>query len=1047
MKRLYDYVLEQSVLGNLLYVVFLLAGIFALSRMPVEEYPNESFDKVEVRVVWPGASAEDVERLVSRKIEDEVEDVKGIAFIRSTSVAGFSRVLVQFEDDIADFDRAYRDLESAVRSVRDLPGDAEVPEIERIDVEAVNPVVQLVVSGDDEEARKAVAEELERRIEAVPGVRRMQVNGVRDREVRVEVDPERLTAAGLTVGDVADALAARNIGAPGGVLRGGGAEVVVRTATEWAAPAEMLEAPLGPGGLRLRDVARIAPGWEDARVVSKYQGRRCALLGLVKATEANAIEIRELAGRAVDRFRAEGRLPPGIEIGWVADTTVRIEDRVGVLAQNVGLGSAFVFLMLGAFLGWRMSALALMGVAFAFLGTFVFLLLLGKSINVLSLFGLVLVSGMLVDDAVVVIENIVRRHEDGEDLRTAVVHGAAEVAWPVCSSVLTTIAAFLPLLLMTGVTGKFFSAIPIAVCAALAVSLFESITILPIHIHDLGTGERRGGGRKDRRFAAVEALYARIMPTILRRRYAVVGALLLTALGAAASLRYVPVIFFPSDFHYLFVNLRLPPDAALAETERTLDHVDEALRRFGPEVVESTLATAGFYFDFNYEPHLNIYYGQVLVTLARHRRESTKATMALVRERLAREDLGRAEIEVAELNDGPPIGRPVALQVSSDDLSQLRRVAREIGPTVAAVPGMRDVRLDLETGKREALATVDEERAAMTGVSAAAVARAIADANDGRIATKMKMGDDEWDVRVRAAPEWRSSAGALAAVRVRSRAGDLVPIAQVARIGYSSGYASIGRLDRRRTITVTGDVDPRVTSSLEANREIQRRLQGLEARERGLAISYGGEYEETNRSFRSLEQAFLIAMVAIFAILGAQFGSYVQPLIVMFCVPFALIGVVAGLHLTGDPFTIPIGLGIVGLCGVAVNDGIVMLDFANAERRRGLSPAEAISEAGPKRLRAIFLTSVTTIAGLLPSAVGFGGRSVVWGPMASALCFGLAAQMFLTLLVTPALYMIAEDVRGALGRLLPPSPPPTGRPRSGGRPAPCPPPPSSPPAP
>jgi len=1038
-------VVDQRVLGNLLYVLLACAGLFALSGMAVEEYPNVSFDQVEVKTIWPGASPEDVERLVTKKIEDEIQEVPGIDKIQSTSIQGWSRILVKFQDSISaqEFEKGFRDIESGLRRIEDLPLAAEEPEVTRIAVEDLNPVVSVMLYGDaPEEIRKAVSDELERRLEVIPGVRRAQVSGIREREVHVDVDPERLAGYGLTIDDIAKALAARNITAPGGLLKGNGGEVVVRTTGEWRTPEEVLDAPImtaheGGSALRLSDVAKITSGFEEERLVFRFQGGRAVVLGVVKTPESNAISIRREVGLVVERFQAERLLPEGLAIGFLADTTLRIKDRISVLAQNVALGSVLVFVILGMFLGFRMSFLALLGVAFAFLGTFVGLRWIGHSINVLSLFGLVLVSGILVDDAIVVIENYARRRELGDDPRTAAIQGTAEVAWPVISSVLTTIAAFLPLLLMSGVTGKFFAVIPTSVAIALVVSLFEALTILPIHLIDADRGgavEKRAAAAKEARIAGsenelssermgllgglmsrVEAVYGRMIVPVTKHRYATLAVTVAAFAISIWSLKFVQVVFFPSDYQLLFINAKLPPDASLEETDRALLRIDAAVRSLGADVVESSLTTAGFYYDYNYQPHLNAHVGQLLVTLARDgaRKLSTKEAMAEIRARLKVTDLGRAGIEVTELNDGPPIGRPVCVRLRMDDLARLREIVREATDVIETVPGVLDVQVDLETGKREALVKVDEERAAALGLSVAAVAQAIADANDGRKATKLMRGDDEWDVRVRVAQGSRSSAGDLGAVHARSVSGALVPVRDAARIETGSGFAAIGRYQRERTATITGDVDLTRTSSLQATAEIEKRLTFLLAREPGLAISYAGEFEETNRSFNSLLQAMLIAMIAIFAILGAQFRSYLQPLIVLMNVPFALVGVIAGLHIVGDPFTVSTGLGVVGLAGVAVNDGIVLIDFANERRRAGRTAWQAITEAGPLRLRAIFLTSITTVAGLFPSAIGLGGgRSVVWGPMATALIFGMSSQILLTLFVTPAVYMIVEDVAG-----------------------------------
>jgi len=742
---------------------------------------------------------------------------------------------------------------------------------------------------------------------------------------------------------------------------------------------------------------------------------------VVKREEGNALDIRDGVTEVLEGFRT-GAAPRGLELTTIADTTIRIRNRVRTLGQNLGLGAVLVVALLTFAIGFRMSVLALAGVAFSFLGAFCVLKVSGQSINTLSLFGLVLVSGMLVDDAIVVLENIARHRDLGVDLREACIRGTREVAWPVITSVMTTVAAFLPLLLMTGLTGRFFAVIPIAVVAALTASLFDAVLLLPVHAFDfgVGAGHRRNAPRPSRLGWATSAVSAAVRWTTGHRYLTLVllgGLGLATVIGA----RRLRVVFFPSEYQSFFVNVKLPPGTSLAETTAVLDRIDAEVRRFSAADIASSLGTAGFYWDHNYQPHLGDAYGQLLVTASEGRgsERTVQAIMADVRRRLRRVPTGAAKIEVTELNDGPPIGRPVTLSVQAADLKELQKAARAATEIMRGVRGVRDVQSGLEEGKTEIYARTDLALAALRGVSASDVGQALRAANEGLVATRFQDVADDWDVRVRLRPGARRGAADLGRVEVRTRLGVRVPVSEVATLGERSTLSTIERFRGERTITITADVDTERTSSLEANAALQEALAPyLRAHPRVHAL-YTGEFEETNRSFASLGKAFAIALLFMFMILGTQFRSYVQPFVILGAVPFALTGVVAGLLLCGDPLTVPVLLGVVGLAGVAVNDGIVLISFANDRMRAGVPALAAVREAARLRLRPVVLTTATTIAGLLPSAVGFGdgGRSVVWGPMATAFSFGMVSATILTVVVMPALFLVGRDLAGLPDRL------------------------------
>ena len=1031
--------LDQRVLANLVFVIVVVAGLMGLWHMPVEEFPNVAFDNIEVTTQLPGGSPAEVERSVTQKLEDALKDVKGVQWMKSASVYDLSRIVLKITDDlpVQAFENVYRDIESHVRkAVGELPDTAEPPIVKKLEVETLNPVVSLVVGGPvSEETLRAAAKELEREIETIDGVRQAQVEGYRERELLVEVDNTALSYHKVTLDDVVRTVAGRGVDNPPGRLSGGvgQTQLSVRAPEKWTSVAQLEHAVIvhnrSGGAVRVGDVATVRGGYEPEIVRSRYRGQRAIFVRIIKSSGANALAIRErlddVLGRLTPRFDEVG-----LELLLVADTTKRIRNRIGTLAQNLGMGSCLVVVLLTWALGFRMSVIALLGVTFSFLGAFAILFQLGQSVNAISLFGLVLVSGMLVDDAIVVVENIARRFEEGEPLARACVEGVHEVAWPVASAVLTTAAAFVPMLLMSGVTGKFFAVVPIAVVAALTISLFEAIFLLPVHVSELGVGkrkERKSASGRDPRSSLAYRCFDAAVGYSTRWRYATLVLLLAILATSIWGFARAQFVFFPSEYTLLFVNLRMPPGTSLDETTVIVDRADAAVSALPATVQQSTSGTAGFYLDYNYQPHVNTHYGQLLVALADDgvRTVTMREAMSLVRESLDSAGLGNAHIEVLELNDGPPIGRPPAVRVQADDLNELARLASLVEAIVREVPGAQDIQTNLEFGAPEAAVRVDAEWLGYFGLHERDVARVVSTANAGRIASRFEGANEDWDVRVRLRSDQRATLADLERIRLRTPDGRTVEVGEVAEVVEQPGFASVRRFRRRRTVTITGDVDTRISSSLQANAELDERLAPVMAQEPNMRVLYTGEFEETQRSFDSLRSAFLIALLAMYTILGAQFRSYLQPFVILAAVPFAFVGVVGGVYLINDPTTVATLLGMVGLAGVAVNDSIVLVDFANQSRRKGMGAMAAICDAAAKRLRPVVLTSLTTSIGLLPSAIGFGpsGRSVVWGPMAAAFISGLLSATVLTLLATPAVYMIADDLV-RLGRRLRKSNPP-----------------------
>lgn len=1033
---LFRTIVEQRVLANLLFFVLLAAGLMVVAQMPVEEYPNVALDKILITVPWPGAAPEDIERLIARKVEEKIDEVQDIEWIQSSALPDRCEVWVKVRDDAADFQTVYRDIQTEISKLRDLPQGSQDPIVTKIDVEEMQPVLQVLVSwgGDPseseivkEERLRQFAKNLDALLEQVPQVKKVRVYGIRDRELKILIDPARLQHYQLTIDDVALAVQARNVNLPAGSLEGAGREILVRSRSEPESIGDFSEVVLravdqGPS-VRLKDVAELRWGFEKGQVRSRFRGQKCITLAIVKEESGNAVSlVRDVRARLA---QVEAEKPADIRLEIIADTSTRILERIAVLQWNIVLGLVMVLFILWISIGFRNAILGSLGIPFSFLCSLILLHIGGQSINIISLFSMVLVLGVIVDDALVVLENIHRHSEMGKDIKQAVVEGASEVAIPVVSATLTTVAAFLPLLLMPGSTGKFFAIIPITVTYALVASLFECLVILPVHILDFSPevhspqSSSTDAPASGRLVSKLRQLYSSALRACLRLRYLSILFILVLTIGAMVLLGQIRVLFFPSDYKQFFVNIKMPVGASLDETEAMAARIGEMLDASPEDEIESAIVNIGFYFDANYKPHTETHFAQAFVTVAnsRLRSLSVQQIMARTRAQIAKAQLVNAEIEVVELNEGPPLGKPVTIRLRGDDLGRLWQSSLKTKELIGRLPGLSNVNSDMTLGKDELHYKLDDESASRQGITASQVSRALAFANDGAVLTTWSPSnqDETIDVRVQYQAQRRRQASDLSSIRLRNRNQALVPLEDVVHVERQRGFSAIHRFESQRAITVTADIDPAQITAVKAT-ELARQAMRRALTDDSILVDFEGEYAETNRSFGSLKISFIVAVGCIFMVLGAQFRSFLQPLVVLLTVPFSFIGVVYGLWLLDDPFTMVSGVAIVGLAGMVVNDSLVLVDFVNRKRDDGVPVVEALCSGAENRMRAILLTTVTTVFGVLPMAIGLGGRSTVWSPMATSIAFGLSFATVLTLFIIPCFYLILEDLLALFGQ-------------------------------
>lgn len=1092
--------LNQRVLVNLLFVAVLVVGAIVATEMPVEAYPNIAFAEAKIDTRYNGASAADIERLITRPIEDEIADLDGASRFTSYSQRNLSTISVKWREDLSETEhaRALDDLRAALDRVTDLPADADRPEITEVSVDEILPLMQVVVfnTGNNTDVQmRDHAEAIRRDLTEVEGVARVRSRLLRDRELHVLLDAGQLDRLGLTVTDIASRIRATSLDAPGGTLeidpREGASDGNTQSRLERASAINELTLTVSgrynnikeagdtivartPDGLpvRLHEIATIEPTLAREILRTRFNGRPSLMLGVIMEPGENALRVAAALRARIAQMQANGKIPHGVEITTAIDSTQIIESRTTILTTNLAIGLVLVAIILWAMLGFRNAMLAIVGIPFAFVCTLVFLQAIGVSINALSLFALVLATGLVVDDAIVVLENIYRRVEEGLPIVDAIVKGTDEVLWPVVASVSTTIAAFMPLLMAEGLVGRFFQIIPQTVCAVLVASLFECLIILPVHYLDFGRRRKAHAGARpsrplvdaqtpshradeghqpathhteqvdpsthggDGRAAAsisttMGSAYERVLRRAIQLRYLVIGAVVATGALFFALAGQLGIELYPSDFQICEIAVRMPNGSTLDQTQAACEVVEGIIADMPEGVVKDHLVLIGYYYtdpsDVTIKPSIAMFNVEFhdspevrsdpdyVVNELRGRIEAAWNNGAFAA-------MGMREAPtVTALDEGPPQDKPIYVRIESANLQQAAALAHEIEASLRSMDGVRDISNNLEPGGQELRLRLREPHASRAGLSVRDVALTLATANEGDPAAVIldPTSGERMTVKVRLRPEDRRSIADLLDVRVASPlTGARLRIGDVADLIPERGNERVFHYNGRRTVVVRADVDATLISAQDVNLALGNAFADAPARYPGLRLALGGGYEETQRTFESIGRAFIVALLLIYLILAAQFRSFVQPVLIMLTIPFGFVGVVFALWLGNLPVTITAQIAVVGLAGVIVNGALVLVTFINAGRRKeGLTTIEAVVKGSRTRLRPVLLTALTTVFGLAPMALGITGYSKLWSPFAMALMSGITFATVLTLVFVPCAYVINEELLARLRRL------------------------------
>ena len=1022
--KLYRQLLENHPLANIAFAVVLLLGAFAYLTMPREQDPEINFNWVMITTVLPGASAEDIEKRVTKPLEDAIKGVADVRFSTSSSRESVSNILVRFREiSERDFDKRVNDLRRDIqnKAKSELPGEAKDPRVLEVTTSNGFPTALVLVTGQAaDEVLRQRARLLRDEFERMPGIDQVFATGLRDPELLVEFDPMALANRGLNGTDVADAASAWFRDTFAGKIetaQGEGRDAwLVRVVGQDVDPERVAQIPVGAGRNQtpLASVAEVSRARAKAGSLASHEGRPAVMLAITKKSRTNTLDLIE----RIDAFIA-ARNPvlesEGIALKLLDDQTPKTRESIRIMEANALVGLGVVLAICWLFLGGRIAVLVALGIPFSLAGTFAVLGGLGYTVNISVLLGVVIALGMLVDDAVVVVEAIYYKMQRGMAALEASLAAMREVFAPVTSSVLTTMAAFLPLMLLPGIVGKFMFIIPFIVTLALAISLLEAYWILPVHVVSTSRGVRPATDDWRSRFNhLLRVKYARWLIAVLRwpRLSLAVMLLMLAGAGAAVATGLVRVQFFAFDpLRVFYVNVDMPAGApieqSLAEAEKLETRVKQHLRS---GETRNTAAYAGLKFT-DTEPLYGEAYGQVVVSLlptegGRSVPEIVEAMRADV------ESLpSPGKISFTMLSGGPPLTKPVRVRVRGDDPLELRAAADALAAVVRSVPGAKDVTDDDIPGRPQLVLELDREALRAAGLDAGKVARLVRLAVDGEIVAQTRDRGEKLELRVRAQHRADGSVGAdildLLNDPVALPGGQVTTLGALVRAETKVGKGVIKHYNLVRAITVEADLDKAVTDTLTANRQIAAGWEKVAAQFPNTGIDFSGEMEDIRESLDAMQWLFLLGVGLIYLILAAQFRSYWQPLLILVTVPLAFTGVALGLLVSRNPLSLYTLYGVIALTGIAVNSAIVLIDAANERLRSGMGVLHAAVYAARRRVVPILITSVTTIGGLFSLAFGLAGQSLLWGPVAQSIVWGLAISTVLTLFVIPLLYWMA----------------------------------------
>lgn len=1019
MYNFFKFFASRNLFATLLTLVGFIAGVFQLTVINRDMFPKVDFGEMVITTAYPGASPEDVELKVTNELEDEIKGIAGIKNITSASLENMSIIKVTIEPDEEDIEGVKDEITDAVNRVKELPKEVdELPKIVEIKT-SIFPVLEIGLSGDVpyRELRKQ-ARILEKKLERVNGVTRVSRNGYRDREVKIEILPEKMKELQIPLDDVIRAIGERNVRRTAGSFESYTSEKNIVTLAQFKDPQEVGEVIVrstfeGPV-IKVKDIAVIRDDFEDVEVESRVNGESAISFVAYKSSAADVI-------RTADRIKVmleehQELLPDNISLVFANDGSRFIRNRFQIVISNGILGLFFVIAFLWLFLNFKTAFWVSVSIPLTVMGVIIVLPFFGFHLDALMLLAIILVLGIVVDDAIIISESIYQEYEKGYTGVDAAVRGIQKVYAPVITTIVTTFIAFAPMFTMPGTMGKFCYVIPLTVSLALLFSLIEVTVALPAHLAP-GLVPKDSAKHKEDWFDAVRDKYQALLSRLISgKRAYIIFFIFVSILGVTtyiASQKMNFVLFANKAADTFNVQVELPQGTSLKACGDKIRSIEAILKK---EIRENELSSfVSRIGRKGMDPFL-----------ADNRENYALITVYLTpfskRDRTAKEIVAGLKTKTKDLPEflsirynveggGPPAGRPITLRVVSSDDVLREKYASKVEDYLNKLQGASDITRDDTKGKKQIEIKLDYEALARSGLNVRDIAQTVRTAYDGEVVTDVRYLDEEVDFRVQFVPDARDDLSYLNNLLVRNKNLQLVKLGKVADFEESVSTASINHYDAERAITIEGDVDKDIITPVKAMDKVLEEF-SKEANEKGVLLLVGGEAEETNESVFALLRTLIIALLGIYCMLILLFNSFSQPIMVMLTVPFGISGVIIAFWFHSEPLSFLAVMGLIGLTGVVVNDSLVLVDRYNQLRKEdpSLSDFEIAVLGASQRLRAIIMTSVTTVAGLLPIAYGIGGLDPFLASMALAVGYGLLFATPLTLLLLPCMYLIGGDI-------------------------------------
>ncbi len=1031
--KLSEVAIKRPVFTVMMMGALLVMGLFSLTSLPVEEFPNIDFPFVVIQTVMKGASAESMENDVSKKIEDVVNQVSGVRSITSSSEEGYSLVFIEFELEKKSYE-ASNDVREKVAGIRgDLPDEIEEPIVSTYDPSS-QPILYIAVSGQrtPKEITEFTKNFIKKRLETVSGVGSVQLIGGSEREINVFLHPDKMESYGITVDDVRNGVAAGNLEIPGGRIDEKTREYLVRVKGRVDRVSQFNDIIVkNQHGtqIRLSDIATVCDTVVEQRSLSRFRGQNAVSLGISRQSGANVVQIASRSKALIEQLKTE--LPPDIKMEIVSDNSVYIQDSIHEVEFNIEFGMLLAIIVIFLFLlDIRPTIITGLSIPISLVATFTIMKTLGFTVNMMTLMGLSLSVGILIDDAIVVIENIYRHIHEGESPWDAAFTATKEIGLAVMATTFSIVVVFVPVAFMEGIIGRFFYQFGMTVAFAVTISLFVAFTLTPMlssrwlvervdrvkksgfggWLHAIWSPIEHVLSYWNRGFDWLKPVYLRLLTSALRHRVTVVLLAVASFVAALYAAQFVGQEFMAqSDEGKVYVTVETPPGTTLQETSDRIRQIETIVNRV-PEV-EASYVTIGRGQD-------PVTKGQVLFNLVDPAKRSFKAQAFVDSVRVLIQNVPGIKVAISASEGHAGGEKAVEVSIRGENLEELTRLRRQVQAITHAAPGAVDVDNTQEEGKPEIQVTVDRKQADDLGLSLYTIPMTVRALVEGEVVSRYKEGSEEYDVRMRLDDRFRSTAEDVGRILVKSnkeipgRDPYLVPLNQVAQIRKSDEIGKYQRYNRQREVRVNANVLSTAFAGSVTNHIMQKAAE-LELPP-GYVVAPVGEAEIMAESFANIFKSLILAVIFIYLLLASQYESYTDPFSIMLSLPLSLVGAI--LALIGSSFSIMSMIGIVMLMGLVTKNAILLVDFVKQKREQGMERSAAILEAGPIRLRPILMTTFAMVFGMLPVALGIGPGAEFRAPMARAVIGGIISSTLLTLVVVPVVYTLIDDFAGMFRR-------------------------------